>query len=163
MLKMDDGVMEVFDFAGDERELARKLGTRSLGERLFRSRAVGGADDPEYDFLEDAGFAPTEDDDLGRIIERPGAPRTRARVLSVTGHVIVIELETPSDGFLRPDGWVGLMRGGRALGLGTVDPFRSSPIGPHAKGLILRIVIIGSDSFRCAVGDEITIEEATTA
>ena len=111
------------------------------------------------------------DDDFGAALGRPDASRTRARVLSVTGYVIVIELETPSDGFLRPDGKVRLFNvdylvglgGGDLLGLGRVEPIDSSPIGPHAKGLILRIVIIGSDNWRCAVGHEITIAEAKTA
>jgi hypothetical protein len=148
-----------FPSTADERGLARSLGRLEqddvpafrkrprLRDRLFGSRQYG----------------PADDEDFGAAITSPEVPRTRVRVIAVTGHVIVIELETPSDGFLRPDGKVRLFNVDDLLGLGGVDPIGSSPIGPHAKGLILRIVIIGSDNWRCAVGDEITIEEVKTA
>jgi hypothetical protein len=89
--------------------------------------------------------------------------RVLARVLAVEGKLLVIEFETPSDGFLRPDGEVEVTRDGQELGAGTIDPDRSSPRGPHAKGLLLRVVILGSSNWTCRVLDEVTITGGTTA
>jgi Ca-activated chloride channel family protein len=155
-------------------ELPAFVSAEGVGLKM-RGRLDVRALDEAFSYTDDEGFLARS---LGRLeqdevsafrkrprlsVGRPAASRTRARVLSVTGYAIVIELETPSDGFLRPDGKVRLFNVDDLLGLGGVDPIGSSPIGPHAKGLILRIVIIGFDNWRYAVGDEITIEEAKTA
>jgi Ca-activated chloride channel family protein len=94
---------------------------------------------------------------------RPLHGGTRARVLAVTALVLVVELETPSDGYVTPQGRVQVTHDEIVLGTGIIDPVGSSPRGPHAKGLLLRLVIVGSSSWSCQVGDELTISGGTTA
>ena len=102
---------------------------------------------------------------LGRILGAGGVtPLTavlRGRVIAVHALVLTIEIEAPSDGFLIPEGIVAVAHGGEEIGSGTIDPIGSSPRGPHAKGLVLRIVIIGSTSWMCFRGDDITIGRVT--
>jgi Ca-activated chloride channel family protein len=100
-------------------------------------------------------------DDLGLAL--PVRRGTRARVVAVEGKVLVVELETPSDGFLSPDGRVDVTRVGVKLGSGTTDPGRSSPSGPHSKGLLLRLTILGVTEWTCRVGDEVWVTGGTTA
>ena len=87
----------------------------------------------------------------------------RARVVAVTGNVLVVELETLSDGFLRPDGQVQVAIDVDEVVTGIVDPSASSPRGPHAKGLLLRVAIVGSSDWACLVGDEVAIIGGTIA
>lgn len=87
----------------------------------------------------------------------------RSRVLAVEGNRLVVELETPAEGFLWPDGEVDVTSDGNDIGTGTIDPPSSSPRGPHAKGLLLRLAIVGSSQWTCRVGDEVWITGATTA
>ena len=80
-----------------------------------------------------------------------------ARVLAVEGNLLFVEIEVPHDGFLYPSGRVLVMGGDMAIHVGTIDPVKSSPQGPHAKGLLLRVAILGTSSWTCHVGDELTI------
>lgn len=86
-----------------------------------------------------------------------------ARVLAVEGGLLVVEIESPHDGFLCPDGRVVVVRGDEPMGKGTIDPGSSSPQGPHAKGLLLRVAILGVANWTCQVGDEVAIVAGTTA
>ena len=85
------------------------------------------------------------------------------RVLTVEGNLLVLELETPSDGFVWPEGLIEVVHEGQQLGFGVIDPGRSSPQGPHAKGLLLRLMVLGPASWTCRVGDEVTITGGATA
>jgi hypothetical protein len=87
----------------------------------------------------------------------------KARVLAVEGDRLVVEYEAPSQGFLGPEGKIAVMMDGRDVATGTIDPASSSPRGPHAKGLLLRLAIVGDSSWTCRVGDEITIVEGALA
>jgi len=109
-------------------------------------------------------------DVLRRILGGLRAPRAasearalRARVVAVTGSVLVVELEAPSDGFLRPDGQVQVVINMNVVVAGTIDPTASSPRGPHEQGLWLRVVIVGSSDWVCLVGDEVAIIGGTIA
>lgn len=126
-------------------EIARSLDV-GISERAFSSRAVNrmiGGDEAR--------------------LWRPRPVEIRARVLAVSGSLLVVEYESPSDGFLGPLGTVGVSRDGQELGAGPIELAMSSPPGPHAKGLLLRLAIRGSSNWACRVGDEITITGATTA
>jgi Ca-activated chloride channel family protein len=98
---------------------------------------------------------------LRRALVTPIGVRTR--VLAVEGNLLVVEFETPSDGFVWPDGEVEVSRDGNELGTGVIDSHRSSPRGPHAKGLVLRLAISGSSNWTCRVGDEVWITGGMTA
>ena len=85
------------------------------------------------------------------------------RVLTVEGNLLVLELETPSDGFVWPEGLIEVVHEGQQLGFGVIDPGRSSPQGPHAKGLLLRLMVLGPASWTCRAGDEVRITGGATA
>ena len=87
----------------------------------------------------------------------------RTRVLAVEGNLLVLELETPSDGFVWPEGLVEVEREGQQLGVGAIDPGQSSPQGPHPKGLLLRLAVLGPLSWTCRIGDEVWITGGMTA
>jgi Ca-activated chloride channel family protein len=87
----------------------------------------------------------------------------RAHVLAVEGNLLVLELETPSDGFVWPEGLVEVEREGQQLGTGAIDPGQSSPRGPHPKGLLLRLAIVGKSNWTCRIGDEVWIAGGVTA
>ena len=89
--------------------------------------------------------------------------RVRARVLVVEWNLLVLDLETPSEGFSWPAGEVGVTQDGRYVGKGTIDKQRSSPQGPNAKGLLLRLTIIGTADWRCGIGVEVWIIRDVTA
>ena len=80
-----------------------------------------------------------------------------ARVLAVEGQLLIVEYESPFDAFLAPNGEVVVICEGRPVGEGTIDHQQSSPRGPHARGLLLRLAIVGSSSWTSRVGDEVTI------
>jgi Ca-activated chloride channel family protein len=101
---------------------------------------------------------------LGKFRARAVAPMgTNARVLAVEGNLLVVEIEAPLDGFLCPSGRVVVMAGEQVIGAGTIDPVQSSPRGPHAKGLLLRVAILGTASWLCQAGDEVTVIGGTSA
>ena len=87
----------------------------------------------------------------------------RTCVLAVEGNLLVLELETPSDGFVWPEGLVEVEREGQQLGVGAIDPGQSSPQGPHPKGLLLRLAVLGPLSWTCRIGDEVWITGGMTA
>jgi Ca-activated chloride channel family protein len=64
-----------------------------------------------------------------------------ARVLAVQGELLVLEFESPEGGFLVPDGEVAASIFGRPIGPVSIDPAQSSPRGPHAQGLLLRLAV----------------------
>ncbi len=89
--------------------------------------------------------------------------KVKARVLAVAMSILVIDLETPSDGFSWPAGEFDVTQDGRSVGKGTIDRPRSSPQGPHAKGLLLRLTIIGTADWRFKIGSDVWIIGDVTA
>jgi Ca-activated chloride channel family protein len=100
---------------------------------------------------------------LSRLLGRRRVLAIPARVLSVSGDLIILELESPSDEFMRPWGEVEVVHDGSVIGRGSIDSSQSSPLGPHAKGLLLRLAVRGTSRWSCGVGDEITITRDATA
>jgi Ca-activated chloride channel homolog len=86
---------------------------------------------------------------------RYAAPIVNARILAIEDDLLVIEYESPEDGFLGPDGQVEVAIDGRSVAPGSVDPNRSGPRGPHAKGLLLRLAV--RRPLGWSVGDEVTL------
>jgi Ca-activated chloride channel family protein len=78
---------------------------------------------------------------LGSRLMRSRGRALRARVLRVQDDLLVLELDSPEDGFLIPDGAAAAAILGRPIGPVSVDPAESSPRGPHAQGLLLRIAV----------------------
>jgi Ca-activated chloride channel family protein len=129
-------------------ELPAYLSADALGMELgsvtgeFRTR--GAMDSVSLARAFHASMEGSEKSLMGRLGSRitpvPGR-FVSARVLAVQGELIVLELESPEDGFLVPDGEVVAAIFGRPIGRCSVDPTESSPRGPHAKGLLLRIAV----------------------
>jgi len=146
-------------------EAAGLMSPHGMRTRVAMSRATGSmmVADRVFDglFLGAEGAART----LFRKIRSDVSPfiSVQARVLSVEGNILVIEFETPSDGFSWPAGAVGVTQDGSDVGKGTIDGQRSSPQGPHAKGLLLRLTIIGTADWRCNIGDDVWIIVGLTA
>jgi Ca-activated chloride channel family protein len=106
-------------------------------------------------------FAPRVSLDFSRRIIP--TPISNARVLAIEGELLVIEYESPHDGFVGPDGEIKVMVAGQALGSCRVDSARSSPRGPHAKGLLLRLAVrrpsgwSAGDLVALTWGDEVVV------
>jgi hypothetical protein len=83
-------------------------------------------------------------DRLARLV--PGAPliekvQIAATVIRVDGATLVLEFETPYDGFTLPEGALDIRRGPVTIGVADVIAEESSPRGPHGRGLILRLAL----------------------
>jgi Ca-activated chloride channel family protein len=130
-----------------------------------RSMPSGSEDDvahwlPPEAAMHDRDVEPSKPGWLARFfLGRSKRPESaiRVRVLAVEGNLLVVEYESPSDGFIGLSGDVLVTQHDRPLGSGTIDLGRSSPRGPHAEGLLLRLAVVGDSDFTCRVGDELLI------
>jgi Ca-activated chloride channel family protein len=88
------------------------------------------------------------------LVSLPRAPRGMApefelvevgisggRVIQVTRDTVTIEFETPFQGFLLPDGEVNLWLDGKTWRVVSVVTDQSTPPGPHAAGLVVRLTL----------------------
>jgi Ca-activated chloride channel family protein len=151
-------------------EVPAYVSAEAVGLRSSRFKSLALADDEparrlgESPFDEARSLAAKHDGvAFLRWPARDNPSETRARVLAVHGSVLIVEYESPSDGFLAPWGVVEVTLRGKALGKGTVDAALSSPPGPHAKRLVLRLAIRRTWGWGCDVGDEITLSLEPTA
>jgi len=83
---------------------------------------------------------------LGKRPEKSPAI-VRGRVIHREGDVIVIEYETPVDGFMCPHGAVAVMDAHGQTEVALTDPLQSSPPGPHKKGVLLRLALRRPDGW----------------
>lgn len=74
-------------------------------------------------------------------------PKTGSRVLRVEGDRLFLEIDAPLDGFVLPSGQVMVHFGDGSIGAAELVVEESSPRGPHALGLLVRMVLrLVSDS-----------------
>ena len=59
----------------------------------------------------------------------------------MTRDTVTIEFETPFQGFLLPDGEVNLWLDGKTWRVVSVVTDQSTPPGPHAAGLVVRLTL----------------------
>jgi hypothetical protein len=63
------------------------------------------------------------------------------------GQEVVVEFAVPFDHFQLPTGEVTVVLGARELGKAQVDPAKSTPPGPHAAELLIRLALrLGEDA-----------------
>jgi len=62
-------------------------------------------------------------------------------VIHRDGDEIVLEIETPEDGFILPSGEAAVLAGDREVGKARVVPEKSTPPGPHARGVLVRLAL----------------------
>jgi Ca-activated chloride channel homolog len=126
------------------------------GPALMRS-ASASHDDVAFKYLRKGTFSRRAESPASRLV------RIAAHVLAVEGGVLVVEFETPSDGFTWPEGTVEVQQGNHSVGKGKIDAQRSSPQGGHAMGLILRLTLVCTADWRLSIGDEVSIVLGLTA
>src|SRR5262249_20060712 len=136
--------------------LARRLGERKLPVDTEVDEAAGtdlsfdeapelGSTEPEPARGRRIGWARRL---LGLGRRRPDAPkRLLGRVIHREGDLIVIEYETPSDGFMCPHGAVAVVDAHGQTEVALTDPLQSSPPGPHKKGVLLRLALRRPDGW----------------
>jgi len=131
----------------------------AVAKRLFAPSALRRRHVPMS--VEDAALSFSDEEDLGTPQwAEPTVPH--ARVIAVEGFVLIVEFEAPEDGYVLRSGHVLVShdpasRQPVSLDRGTVDPAKSSPRGPHAKGLVLRLAIVGTSAWTYGVGDQVVI------
>jgi len=93
--------------------------------------------------------------------ERTGSGQTalQGRVLLVEGNLLVIEYESPEDGFFGPEP-SRFETSGTPRVIGALDVNRSSPRGPHARGLLLRIAVRRATG-KWSAGDRVVLRWAS--
>jgi hypothetical protein len=65
----------------------------------------------------------------------------RAEILRAEDEMLVLELEAPSDGFVLPRGEVTVLFADGTRVAGEVVPDESTPGGPHARGILVRLTL----------------------
>ena len=124
---------------------------RRLGERAPREES-----DEEILGLMDLEGVASEDTDartwLHRIRNlarrwRKTSTAVIGRVIQRDGEFIVIEYETPADGFIGPQGGVLVTDAQGQTEGALTDAARSSPAGPHKKGVLLRLALRRPDGW----------------
>ncbi|HYM80824.1 MAG TPA: VIT domain-containing protein [Candidatus Limnocylindria bacterium] len=78
---------------------------------------------------------------IGRAQVSKAPAIVTAHVLRAEGQEIALEFEVPEDGFEMPAGEVGVTTMSRPAMKARVVAEKSSPLGPHRRGLIVRIVL----------------------
>jgi Ca-activated chloride channel homolog len=81
----------------------------------------------------------------------------RGRVIHAEGDLIVVEYETPADGFMGPQGEILVTDEKGRSEVATTDPAQSSPPGPHAKGVLLRVALRRIEGLALTMGAAVTL------
>jgi Ca-activated chloride channel family protein len=135
------------------------LGTRGLADGALLRSVVPARLMARFQTLGDVGMdladvaGPSEDEDFAEFGPSAEAPPDRlvtpaqvealgeADIVRVDGPLLILEFRVLHDGFEIPEGAVQVRLPGRRSLRATVDPDASSPRGPHASGLIVRLAL----------------------
>lgn len=99
---------------------------------------------------------PSSRDDKVTVVE--------ATAVEVDGATLTLEVEVPEDGFRVVAGSVRVERPDGTWVPGTIAPDRSSPEGPHAAGLLLRLVVrVRGESLLRGLAGRVRVELPTSS
>lgn len=71
----------------------------------------------------------------------PSIPLQPGKIIHRHDDMLVVEFEVPTDGFELPEKKIEVLVGSRRIGRAKVEKRDSSPRGPHAAGLIVRLAL----------------------
>ncbi len=71
----------------------------------------------------------------------PGGPVLAATVVRREGDELTLEIEVPEEGWVLPSGAATVRVAGRKLGKARVVPGKSTPPGPHPRGILVKLTL----------------------